>query len=334
MTEELRPALWEDVFGHVEEIRRLRKMLAKDRLPHALLFAGPAGIGKSIVAELLAAHLLDTEPAKLPAHPDFFAIKPEGLLIRIGQIREIQRMVGLTAVQGRYRVCMVEQAECMEAPAANSLLKILEEPPPGLIFILITAFPHSLLSTLRSRSTLVRFSPLAPELVEKVLVRQGMLPSVAELTARLGGGSCGAAMEMDTPVSAFNRNLAMEFLRNILRKDQEWLWPLLASLDDVETGQILELVRQWIFVLRDLGLLMVHCPAVEPFNIDYQEELLALSANWDIKRIAAAIKIAEDTRRSLQRNANARLMLESLLIRSVDLYWGGKIHADYCWCPV
>ena len=79
---------------------------------------------------------------------------------------------------------------------------------------------------------------------------------------------------------------------------------------------------------------MVHCPAVEPFNIDYQEELLALSANWDIKRIAAAIKIAEDTRRSLQRNANARLMLESLLIRSVDLYWGGKIHADYCWCPV
>ena len=334
MTAELRPAIWDDVVGHAGEIRRLRKMLALERLPHALLFAGPDGIGKRIVAEILAAQLLETDTAKLSAHPDFYAVKPEGLLISIGQIREIQRVVGLAAAQGRYRVCMIEQAECMEAPAANSILKTLEEPPPGMIFILITAFPHSLLTTLRSRSTLVRFSPLVPELVEKVLLRQGLQPSLAGPAARLGGGSCGTAMEMDSPLNTFHRKLAMDLLHNIRRKDQEWFWPMLSSVDDAETRQILEFIKQWIFVLRDLGLLMVHCPAVEPFNIDHQEELQALSANWDIKRIAAAIKIAEETRRSLQRNANARLMLESLFIRSVDLYWGGKMHANDCGGPV
>ena len=334
MTGNLQPQGWDEVVGHVREMQLLRRMLELDRLPHALMFAGPAGIGKSVVADILSAQLLNTAADRLSAHPDYFSVKPEGLQIRIGQIREIQRQVGLAASQGFHRVCLLEQAECMEAPAANSLLKILEEPPQGLIFILITAFPHSMLPTLRSRSTLIRFSPLTPEMVAKVLVRQGTQPAMANLAARLGGGSCGAALDMDNPANSGNRSRAMEFLRNLARRDLEWLWPLMASLDEAQTAQILDTVRQWIFVLRDLAMLLARCPDVETFNIDQQEELTALSENWDIPRIAAAIKIAEETRRSLQRNANARLMLESLLIRSVDLYWGGKINADYCGGPV
>ena len=334
MNREKRPADWDDIVGHVREIGRIRRMMELDRLPHAFLFAGPSGIGKSLVADILSARLLQTETDSLSAHPDYFRLKPEGLLIRIGQIREIQRQVGLASSRGRYRVCMVEQAECMEAPAANSLLKILEEPPPGLVFILNTAFPHSLLSTLRSRSTLVRFSPLAMKEVVQVLVRQGMQPDAAVLAASLGGGSCGEAMGMDNPESMLNRNRAMKFLRSLPRQDQEWFWPLLSSLEESEPGQILDLIRQWIMLLRDLGMLRAGCPAAEPFNSDRRDELLSLAECWDIPRIAAAIKIAEETRRSLQRNANARLMLESLLIRSVDLYWGGKINADYRGGPV
>ena len=174
-------------------------------------------------------------------------------MIRIGQIREIQRQVGLAASAGNNRVCLVEQAECMEAPAANSLLKILEEPPPGLVFILITAFPHSLISTLRSRSTLIRFSPLTTEQVAQVLQQQGMPRPAAALAANLGGGSCEAALAMSDAVNLRMRNQAMDMLRNLPCRDQEWLWPALTLLDDAETEQVRDLVRHWIILLRDLG---------------------------------------------------------------------------------
>ena len=334
MSRENRPATWDDIVGHAKEIGRIRRMLERGRLPHTFLFAGPSGIGKISVAEMLAAELLQTEPARLTAHPDYFQLKPEGLLIRIGQIREIQRQAGLAASQGNYRVCLVEQAECMEAPAANSLLKILEEPPPGLVFILITAFPHSLLSTLRSRATLVRFSPLAAEQVAQILERQGMPRDATALAASLGRGSCEMALAMSNPANLRTRNQAMDMLHNLQRQDQEWLWPALASLDDAETEQIFDFIRHWIVILRDLGLQCLHCPTVTAFNDDLRTELAQMSESWDILRIDAAIKIAEETRRNLQRNANARLMLEALFIRSVDLYWGGKIHADHRGSPV
>ena len=140
MSDAKRPADWKDILGQPAAVERLRRMLAQDRLPHALLFAGPSGIGKRIVAEVFAAQLLQTDTAGLEAHPDYFSVTPDGAQIKIGQIREMQRVAGLAPVRGHYRICVLEPADCMEPPAANSLLKILEEPPAGLIFILITAF--------------------------------------------------------------------------------------------------------------------------------------------------------------------------------------------------
>lgn len=301
-----RPAAWEEILGHQAAIARIRRMLAMDRLPHALLFAGPSGIGKRIVAEVFAAQVLKTEPALLEAHPDFFSVTCDGTQIRIGQIREIQRLVGFVPVKGQHRICILEPADCMEPPAANSLLKILEEPPAGLVFILITAFPHSLLSTLRSRAAMVRFTQPA----------RGVLPGEENGT------------------EAADRNQAIEFLRNVERTDLEWLWPTLAGIEGLENSRILDIIKQWICVLRDVGVILTGCMAVEAFNAARREELRSLTGKWDILRIAAAIQLAEDTRRHLQRNANSRLMLESLLIRSADLYWGGNVNADHRGSPV
>lgn len=334
MSPEYRPTKWSELVGHSREVRRIRRMLETGQLPQALLFAGPDGVGKSSVAELLAAELLQTTPERLVAHPDFVRVEPEGLLIRIGQIREIQRQAGLAASQGSFRVCLLQAAECMEAPAANSLLKILEEPPAGLVFILLTAFPHSLLSTLRSRATLIRFSPLGAQQVAQVLERQGLAAEAAALAASLGRGSCGAALAMSDQANLRIRNQAMDMLRNLPRRNLEWLWPCLEPLEAADTGQVLELVRHWIILLRDLGLQQLNCQAAAAFNRDLREELRQLSQTWDFERISAAIKLAEETRRSLQRNANPRLMLEALLIRSADLYGGGSSHADHCGGPV
>ncbi len=306
MSEIKRPASWAEIVGHQASVARLRRMLEMDRIPHALLFSGPSGIGKRIVAEVFAAQVLQTEPALLGAHPDFFSVTPDGSLIRIGQIREIQRLTGLAPVRGRYRICMMEPADCMEPPAANSLLKVLEEPPEGLVFILITAFPHSLLSTLRSRAAMIRFVYPTGEL----------LPG------------------LDLEQEAADRNQAIEFLRNIARPDLEWLWPTLSGLDEMENSRILDIIKQWIQVLRDVGVLLSGCTQEASYYEERFEEVRSLTGKWDIPRIVSAIKLAEDTRRHLRRNANSRLMLESLLIRSADLYRGGNVNADHRRGPV
>ena len=307
MSDAKRPAVWKEIMGQPEAVARLRRMLEQDRLPHALLFAGPSGIGKRIVAEVFAAQLLQTDTAGLEAHPDYFSVTPDGAQIKIGQIREMQRVAGLAPVRGHYRICVLEPADCMEPPAANSLLKILEEPPAGLIFILITAFPHSLLSTLRSRSAMIRF----------VRPAAGVLPEE------------GSEREMRLA----DRNQAIEFLRNIGRSDLEWLWPVVTGMEEMENSRILDIIKQWIRVLRDVGVLLAG-GKVETLGAGPWEELRPLAGQWTIPKIARAIQLAEETRRQLQRNANSRLMLESLLIRSADLYWGGNVNADHRGSPV
>lgn len=167
------------------------------RLPHALLFAGPKGVGKRETANALAARLLCEKP-RAPhqaacgqcdaclmlasgSHPDFRLLQPEAAedeneaagegekkkaskQIRIGQIRELEAFFNIGSHRGGARVCLIEPAEAMNAVTANSLLKILEEPSISFYFILISNRWRSLLPTLLSRSRRIMFSP--PETTE------------------------------------------------------------------------------------------------------------------------------------------------------------------------
>jgi DNA polymerase-3 subunit delta' len=299
----IRPACWEEIIGNLAAVARIRRMLESDRLPHALLFSGPSGIGKRQVADVLAAQLLGTEVDLLSAHPDYSQLSPDGSQIKIGQVREMQRQSGLAPVRGQFRVCIVEPADSMEAPAANCLLKILEELPAGLIFVLITAFPHALLSTIRSRAAQIRFNPL-PEL------------------------------QLSDPDQLVYRDQAFDFLRNINKTGLEWLWPLIAAMEGMENIRILGIIKQWILLLRDVAVLATAKRRPELFNADRRTELETLAAGWNHSGISSAIELAETARRHLQRNANARLIMESLLIRSADLYWGGRENADHSRSPV
>lgn len=302
-TKEMSSACWEKITGQPAAVGRIRRMLELDRLPHALLFSGPSGIGKRQAADIMAAQLLGTEAPLLSAHPDYSQLSPEGAQIKIGQVREMQRLSGLSPVRGQFRVCIVEPADSMEAPAANCLLKILEEPPTGLIFVLITAYPHALLPTIRSRAAHVRFTPL-PKL------------------------------QLSDPDQLIYRDQAFDFLRNINKNGLEWLWPLIVGLEGMENIQILGIIKQWILLLRDIAVLGTAKQRPELYSADRRTELETLATGWNHCGISAAIELAETARRHLQRNANARLIMESLLIRSADLYWGGKENADHSRSPV
>ena len=159
----MNPLPWQsDVWAHFTQARR------NDRLPHALLLAGPQGIGKHALANAMAALLLceaadahiacgQCRGCRLRAagsHPDGRWLSPEeggSGILRIEAIRELSEFSQRTSQFNAYRVAVVAPAEAMNRAAANALLKTLEEPPAGMCLILVSHQPARLPATVRSR---------------------------------------------------------------------------------------------------------------------------------------------------------------------------------------
>lgn len=147
--------------------QHLVQQIAAQKLPHAMMIAGPKGIGKRHLADALAQLLLCASPVegtvcgkcrgcelnKSRTHPDLLWLEPEeeGKAIKVDQVRELTESLGKTAQQGGYKVVIIEPAEAMNGNAANALLKSLEEPAPNTLLLLVTHAPSSVLPTIRSR---------------------------------------------------------------------------------------------------------------------------------------------------------------------------------------
>ena len=168
--------------GHRERLQPLLDAVGCDRLAPTLLFAGPAGVGKKLAALALTQALVCERNKDGNACGDcgscvrvetgqsenLMMVAPEGASIKIEQARDILQFLSLRTL-GRARVVIIDQAHLMNPQSGNALLKALEEPPRGTHFILITHMPAAILATIRSRSQLARFGPLANDELKKVL---------------------------------------------------------------------------------------------------------------------------------------------------------------------
>lgn len=206
------------IVGNMAARAAFEAAVASGALHHAWLIAGPEGVGKATFARAMAERMLATAAndsggrtaAMIAAgsHPDFREMrrklkdpdKPEGETdrsIKIEQVRGLQPMFATKASMSERRVVLIDSIDDLERPgASNALLKNLEEPPTGTIFLLVSHAPGRLLPTIRSRCRLLRFDPLGDADVAGVLRSHLPAASADEVTAlvRAGAGSPGRAL--------------------------------------------------------------------------------------------------------------------------------------------
>jgi len=221
--------------GHAEAVERLWGALAHGRLPHALLFEGPAGIGKYRAAQWFVQGVFcERGPApacgecgpckrvRAGSHPDLHVLDPlerELETIPVSRISErdgsegsIESFLSLRPAEGGWRVVLIREFERANVPAQNALLKTLEEPGNASLLILETSRRDLLLDTVRSRCVSVTLQPPEPELGAKVLAEHGITGPRAETLVRWSGGSPGGALALERE----GAEEAREVLRGVL----------------------------------------------------------------------------------------------------------------------
>lgn len=222
-----------NIIGQERGLRILLGTLRRGRVPSAMLISGDGGIGKKLAALNYAKAVNCLQPVggdccdvciscrKIDAgiHPDVALLLPEGEEIKIEVIRKLEETLFLKPYEGRKKVAIIDDADLMNINAANAFLKTLEEPPAESLIVLVASNPDSLPDTITSRCTRVRFYPLPPEAVERVL--SGAAPGERGLAVSLSMGRPGLALSGDLQGE---REWFARLLEAMLQGEPKELW--------------------------------------------------------------------------------------------------------------
>ena len=194
-------SVWESLSGS-RSATGLARQIAAEEVAHSWLLLGPPGAGKRVAATAMAAAVNCREEPGVGCgrcssceriarhrHPDVHHVAPEGPLIPVDQIREsVIPEASRSPFEGHRKVFIIEEAERMNEPAQNALLKTLEEPQPDTVFVLISDREDELLDTIQSRCRIVRLEPLSTERVIEILESQGASAEEARVAATIAAG--------------------------------------------------------------------------------------------------------------------------------------------------
>ena len=320
---------WKNLFGHDATVDYLKKNIAAEKFPHAVIFSGAEGIGKRLAAEICAAALLCENPqngspcgvcenCQLVAahtHPDFYIVEAEETKttrnIKIGQIRALQTEAALRPINSSRRVVILDGAELMNNAAANCLLKTIEEPPSQPIFILLTASRSSLLMTIRSRCMTVNFDKLPPEKIRDALIARDIETQEAERLSVIADGSFGRALKLKESGGAQLRETALDILEKISRAElsNEEIFKHGADFADWSREKFTDFLMHVQKILRDICFAEV----LEPHNSDLAARLRKIKISE--QKIFAMIEMGADFHKRLKSNANLRLLAEAYLMQ-------------------
>lgn len=320
--------LLRDIIGHEEVIKALKGALASGRVAHAYLFSGPRGVGKMTAAMAFACALMCDRPdggegcGRCEAcsrvirgdHPDVSVIRPEGATVKISQVRQMMAGIQFGPATGRWAVRIIDDADTMTAEAANALLKTLEDPPPGVVFILVAAKPQAMLPTVLSRCQHLYFQPLHKhQVVEGVIRATGAPEGEVNLASLLAGGSLGKALELISRGFSM-RDRAGQMIRRLAAAGIEDALTLAGELSAAkeEAVQLLDLMVLWF---RDILLYNETGNPRHLINADRLVEIQGLAGQFTTGRLLEIIGDVELAKASLAASANVQLALEALFLR-------------------
>ena len=323
------------LIGHDEQRAQLRQLLREGRLPHALLFSGPDGIGKKMLGQMLAAAILcgaeeapcghceSCRAMRLDSHPDYYEVLPESRgksakIIRIEQIREMQTIASRYPVLSDCRVVLIDEAERMNEAAANSLLKTLEEPEGQVTFILITSARSSLLDTIISRCMPMAFGMLPLDGMKEALIGRQIPDHEAAELAALADGSLGRAIRLYENGGLMLRDDALTFLEKLPAMTMEDVWAQAKTKSELDREKIMEWFLYLNMLLRDTLVLYEDGASPLLYHQDCRQRLAALLSGVTEQQIFAMLAQVRETQRRLQANVNLRLQLEGFFIRILD----------------
>jgi len=252
----------------------------------------------------------------IQTHPDVLIIPPDPpqMLVKVDQVRHVIREIYFRPIEGRERVYIFSDADFMKE-AANSLLKILEEPPEFATIFLLTENPSALLPTIRSRCMHLRLAPIATSAIEHYLaeVRPEWKAGERALVARLCGGGLGRARGFDLPAYLAARQDALTLLATAMGPpDHRDLFRVTEAYRSGAEGKTKteQLIRTLYSLLEDMLFLRAGTPELVR-NQDLQPELMRMSQQVEFDWIVSATQRLGELESGMRRNLLRSLALDS-----------------------
>ena len=309
---------FDEIIGQENALNIIRAHLKNNRFFGAYLFSGPEGTGKKMTARVASAALNCADPHNPPCgtcascqkirkeeHPDLHIIANGQSQVKSEDIREILRQANFRPFEGRSKVFIIDNAHKLNIEAANSLLKVLEEPPANVVIILVTHKPQNIIKTVLSRCKMVKFSSLPRARLEEVLIKNYAQDRLsAHFLAYYAEGRLGLALRLkDLPLLQEKNKICDNLLsnrpldRNIIGQNKEQL------------QGALNILASWF---RDIYLIKAGLDEKESINADRKLDLIKAASQYSYKQLDEIIWSIGESALYLEKNVNSKLLIHNL----------------------
>jgi DNA polymerase-3 subunit delta' len=321
--------MW-DIIGQSDAIGTLTTAIQADKLSHALLFTGPAGIGKTRLACELAKALNcigDDPPCQTcvhcrqieaGSHPDVSIMeRADGKdSLAIAQVRALREAAALKPYQGKWKVYIIAGAEALTLQAADALLKTLEEPQLQVKIVLTSVEADALPATVLSRCRVLPLHPVDDDALASALENRGVDENQSRRVARLARGNVGWALQAGKqPKMALQRRELLERLGAVPDMDLDARLSLVETItsDRKDRSSTRRQVELLLLLARDLLLVKTGLPPRTALD-EQQDALRSQSQRYTLREISAYLQAIREAMIRIDANVDPRLALEAALV--------------------
>lgn len=332
--------------GNAGVVSALKQMVSRGRIPQTILLSGAEGVGKATLARRFAAALVGgsgkierddlslehnqaiiaerekwttekraEDPLLFSTHPDFLTFPPDGPLrqISIQQMRLLKERAQFKPLRGPRRVFLIDRIDRANEQAANSLLKILEEPPDHLVVVVTAENPYDLLATIRSRSVPFRLAPLAEGEMRAFIGARAL--GEPERRLALAQGSPGVAISLDLETYDKRRGAMLALLEAAARQAPFATWVKFGESIAASKTEKLDFYLKVLYgLLEDVLELTCGGAAGRIRNADVAPRLAALAAAVSFDWIRRATLRVDEISGLVRRNIQKGIALDALVL--------------------